>query len=196
MLDTWSTNAEPRTSAGISRWIQAGLCDTFRILHPDLQVATHYSTHGDGASRLDYILSTAPHHLTPVGAAIHVGAVWPFDHHPVLADFWGASAPVPSTVKEFGIKWERFQEELQRAEGTKSAMDVLRDRATSALPFAIPDAGAGPDGVIDRLEDWVRQARTDTNIQRVKDRLDGVTLALHGCAGQVVAAVAGTTHKN
>ena len=42
----------------------------------------------------------------------------------------------------------------------------------------------------------MRQVRTDTSLERTKDRLDGVTLALHGCAGHVVAAVAGTTHTS
>ena len=100
----------------------------------------------------------------------------------MLADFWGATAPVPSTVKEFRIKWKRFQEELQRAERTESAMGLLRGRVTAALPFVIPDAGPSPDGVIDRLEDWARQARRDPSIRRVEDRLDGLALALHGCA--------------
>ena len=72
----------------------AGLLDTFRIYHPSYQVATHCAVVGGGASRLDYVLSSAPHRLIPVAAAIHQGSLWPFDHYPVLADFCGA-APLP-----------------------------------------------------------------------------------------------------
>lgn len=80
-LDTWSAHAEPRAQSCVARWVAAGMCDTYRALHPTQQVATHYATHGSSASRLHYILSTAPQYMAPVAAAIHVYAVWPFDLH-------------------------------------------------------------------------------------------------------------------
>ena len=56
---------------------------------------------------MDYILSSSPEVLVPVAAAIHEAAVWPFDHTPVLADFWGASPLHPAAFAgEGGIRLE------------------------------------------------------------------------------------------
>ena len=54
-------------------------------------------------------------------------------------------------------------------------MADIRSRVQTALPFAIPGEGRGGDGVIERLEAWLDQARTDTNLIRGKNLLGGAT---------------------
>ena len=146
--DTFGSIAMPREESCISRWLAAGFTDTFRFLFPDLQVASYYATNGWSASRLDYILATAIQHLTPVGGAIHVGAVWPFDHHPVLTDFWAISAPAPAKEGTFKLKWSRFLSMTEEGLTKTHSIARLEDQISSALPFAVPESGPSPDGVV------------------------------------------------
>ena len=158
-LDTWSTSAEPREASCLSRWIAAGLRDAFRALHPDLRVVTHYATSGSGASRLDYILSTSPHQVLPVAAAIHKEATWPFDHHPVLVDYWGLAPPPRTAGYRFRLKWRHFLQKVEEALSTALSADHFRSTIAASLPIDLPTVGPGQDNVIIRLEQWLQEAR-------------------------------------
>ena len=156
--DTFDSTATPREASCINRCLAAGFPDPFRFLHPGMQVASHYATGGWSASRLDYILATAIQHLVPVGAAIHVGAVWPYDHHPVLTDFWAISAPAPAQEGSFRLKWRRFLAMAEEAEAKAEDKTRFENQIQEALPYAVPAAGPSPDGVVQRLEQWAAEA--------------------------------------
>ena len=166
--------------------------DTFRSLHPDIRAATHYAAVGGGASRLDYILSSSPEAFTPVAAAIHVAAIWPFDHTPVLTDFWGASPLHPAAPGPGTIRWRNLQASISAA-CSADAVEALRAQVRDSLPFDVPEEGESHDGVIEALEASLDRAASASDRAVVEQSLDRVALALHGSLAAVTASLAGVS---
>ena len=184
----------------MSSWLGEGFRDTFRELFPTLRAATHFGAKGGGGSCLDYILATDPQSLCVVGAAVHAGALWPFDHLPTLADFRGASAPVPSSAPGVSLRWRKFLRRVAAAEANPGELLALQRTVRDALPF--PGLGAADDDdardaeVISRLEGDLEEAANYHKWGRpdmAHRLLDRVALALQGIAAHVINEVEGKT---
>merc|ERR1711960_32248 len=173
-----------------------GLRDVFRELFPSLRVVTHFGAKGGGGSRLDYILASDPRSLCAVGAAVHAGAVWPFDHLPVLVDFWGADAPVASSPPGFSLRWQRFLARAAAAEASPPQKEAIVREIAACLPAGEDAEGSAEDTFLSRLESSLRHAeqaadrRSDPSLAR--RLLDRVALALQGAVGHVVSEVEGS----
>ena len=160
-------------------------------------MVTHYATSGSGASRLDYVLSLSPQHVLPVAAAIHKEATWPYDHHPVLVDYWGLTPPPRTAAYRFRLKWKHFLQKSEEALSSPQSADQFRSTITASLPIDLPADGPGQDNVILRLEQWLQEAHHTRSagpaptLDRIRFCLDAIALALHGITGEVVARVVG-----
>ena len=190
--DTWSSHAAPRPDSALSRWLGSGPRDTFRELFPDLRIVTHYGAKGGGGSKLDYILSTDPQTLCVVGAAVHVGAVWPFDHLPVLADLWGTVAPASPDPHGFTLRWRQYMTRLEAARANPRNWAAFQERVRAVLPVNAPETGPGDDGVLEHLERNLAHARNPfTRLGEAKGLLDTAVHAVHGLFAHVVSTLEG-----
>ena len=170
----------------------AGLQNALRLLAPDARVFTYRGP--AGLSMLDGAWTSLTAEWYPVAGAVHLNAALPFDHRPLLIDFFGGvAAPAPLRPTP-SIAWRAWVGELLAAAegdgrgegGAGERLASLRADIAAALPVPVAAIEA-------RLRRVPPDPRADLNAEEVREVRDALQWAHRVCVEAMRKLLPGRT---